>query len=355
MTTPASTPSVPYAAGRWSDEQIDAWYGKQPWLVGANFIPSDAANQLTMWQAETFNPDLIDKELGWAAGLGMNTMRVFLHDLLWQQDAEGFLRRIDQYLAISTKHGISTMLVLFDSVWRPEPKLGVQPEPVPGVHNSQWVQNPGYALADPTQEPRLEAYVKGVVGRFANDPRVVVWDIWNEPSNLNAGRFTELPNKQELVKALLPKAFAWARSAKPTQPLTAGVWIGDKFLDDPLAETQLALSDIISFHSYDAPDKFLSRVAEFAAGRPLLCTEYMARKQASTFEAILPLAKERKVGMYNWGFVAGKSQTFMPWDSWQNPYITAEPDPWFHDIFREDGQAYREDEVAFLRKVLSKA
>src|SRR5215217_5481680 len=132
-------------SGRWSVEQSQQWYGRQPWLVGANYIPADAANQLEMWQAETFNPELIDKELALAEGLGMNTMRVFLHDLLWHQDSKGFLGRIDTYLGIASKRGIRTMLVLFDSVWRPDSNLGPQPAPIHGLHNSQWLQNPGNA------------------------------------------------------------------------------------------------------------------------------------------------------------------------------------------------------------------
>ena len=83
---------------RWSEQKANDWYAQQPWLVGSNYIPKSAINQLEMWQEATFDPAEIDKELGWAEGLGMNTMRVFLHDLLWQQDAPGFRKRIDQFL-----------------------------------------------------------------------------------------------------------------------------------------------------------------------------------------------------------------------------------------------------------------
>ena len=82
---------------RWTEQKANEWYAKQPWLVGSNYIPRSAINELEMWQEATFNPEQIDQELGWAESLGMNTMRVFLHDLLWQQDAEGFKKRIDQF------------------------------------------------------------------------------------------------------------------------------------------------------------------------------------------------------------------------------------------------------------------
>ncbi len=169
---------------RWSPEKANAWYAKQRWLVGSNYIPADAINQLEMWQADTFNPAQIDKELGWAEATGMNTMRVFLHDKLWEQDAEGFRKRIDEFLTISARHRIKPLFVFFDSCWDPNPKLGPQHPPIPGVHNSGWVQSPGTAgLADTANYPKLKLYVQGVVRAFANDDRILGWDIWNEPDN----------------------------------------------------------------------------------------------------------------------------------------------------------------------------
>src|SRR6185503_19653359 len=150
---------------KWSEQQARDWYAKQPWLLGSNYNPASAINQLEMWQADSFDPKRIDLELGWAESLGMNTMRVFLHDLLWKQDPEGFKKRLDTFLGIAAKHKIKPMLVLFDSVWDPNPQLGKQRVPRPGVHNSGWLQSPGAkALQDPAEYPRLEAYVKGVVG-----------------------------------------------------------------------------------------------------------------------------------------------------------------------------------------------
>src|SRR5215203_7533377 len=165
---------------KWSEQKAKDWYARQPWLIGSNYNPASAINQLEMWQADSFDPKRIDLELGWAAGLGMNTMRVYLHDLLWQQDAEGFKRRLDQFLTIAAKHRIRPIFVLFDSVWDPDPQLGKQRAPRPGVHNSGWVQSPSRtSLQNTAEHPRLQAYVKGVVGAFARDPRVLAWDIWN--------------------------------------------------------------------------------------------------------------------------------------------------------------------------------
>jgi hypothetical protein len=343
-------------APRWTQAHARKWYAEQPWIVGSNYVPADAINQLEMWQADTFDSDRIDRELGWAQQLGMNTMRVFLHDLLWKQDSTGFKQRIDRFLAIASKHGIRPILVLFDSCWDPEPKLGPQHPPIPGVHNSGWVQGPGVALADPSQYPRLEKYVEDIVGTFAKDPRILAWDVWNEPDNPGGGHYDarEPKNKTALVAELLPKVFDWARSAGPTQPLTSGVW-HDPDWSDPAAlnaveRIQLDQSDIISFHSYDWPETFAARVAQLRGyGRPLICTEYMARGNGSTIDGVLPLAKALDVGMVNWGFVAGKTQTTLPWDSWDRPYTLQQPPIWFHDLLHGDGTPYRQREADIIR------
>jgi hypothetical protein len=343
---------------RWTEQRAADWYAHQPWLVGSNYIPATAINELEMWQADTFDPQRIDLELGWAESIGLNTMRVFLHDLLWQQDAPGFQKRIDIFLSIAQKHHIRILFVLFDSCWDPYPQLGKQRAPRPGVHNSGWVQSPGAAaLKDPAQIPRLEGYVKGVVGAFANDPRILGWDVWNEPSGTNQGSYEkqELPDKVELVRVLLPKVFAWAREAGASQPLTSGLWEGDwSSLDKlgPMEKIQTQESDVLSFHNYSKPSDFKKHVRWLRKyHRPILCTEYMARPRGSTFEGILPIAKKYKVAAINWGLVAGKTQTWLPWDSWQKPYTARPPKQWFHEIFRTDGQPYRQDEVDFIRKL----
>ncbi len=345
-------------ASRWSEAKANEWYQHQPWLIGSNFLPANAINELEMWQADTFDPQEIDKELGWAQGLGMNTMRVFLHDLLWQQDSAGFKKRIETFLTIAAKHHIRPLFVLFDSCWDPFPKLGPQHPPIPGVHNSGWVQSPGaLALEDPPQEPRLRAYVQGVVGAFATDSRILGWDVWNEPSNTNGGAYgrVELKDKQDRVRNLLPKVFEWARSVNPSQPLTSGLWEGDWSSPeklDPIARIQFEQSDVISFHNYSWPEDFEQHVRWLEKyHRPILCSEFMARPMGSTFETILPIAKQHHVAAINWGFVAGKSQTYLPWDSWEKPYVLQPPPVWFHEVLHPDGTPYREREAQIIREL----
>jgi hypothetical protein len=342
---------------QWTRERARAWADSTGWLAGSNFAPSTAINQLEMWQQATFDPSTIDRELGWAEQLGFNTMRVFLHHLLWQQDSAGFLNRVDQFLAIADRHHIHPMLVLFDAVWDPLPHLGPQRAPVPHLHNSGWVQSPGaVVLADTLRYDELRGYVQGVVGRFANDRRVVAWDLFNEPDNINRPAYIayEPADKPARAFVLLRRTFTWAREMNPRQPLTAAPWKGD-WIDAgrmaPITSFMLDNSDVISFHSYDPPrvvERLVSALERY--GRPIVCTEYMARPRGSTFRAVLPIFKRRGVGAINWGFVSGKTQTIYPWDSWTREY-TAEPAVWFHDIYRADGRPFDRSEVTLIQSL----
>jgi hypothetical protein len=325
--------------------------------VGANFLPSTAINQLEMWQATTFDTTTIARELKWAAAIGMDTMRVFLHDQLHQQDPAGFKKRIDIFLKIAARYKITPLFVLFDSCWDPFPHTGKQHEPAPFLHNSGWVQGPGAdALNDPAQYGRLKKYVMDIVSAFGKDKRVLGWDVWNEPDNTNNssyGRF-EPYDKVEKVYNLLKQVFTWTRSARPTQPITAGIWAGNWSSEDslrPIEKLMIEQSDVISFHNYDSGQEFEKRVKWLQRyGKPLLCTEYMSRGNGSTFEGSMPVAKKYKVAAINWGLVSGKSQTIFPWDSWQVKY-KSEPELWFHDVFRKDGTPYKEEEVQFIKNI----
>jgi hypothetical protein len=345
----------------WPIEKAITWSGSHLWLVGCNYAPRTAINQLEMWQADSFDVTTIERELGWAESLGFNSLRVFLHDLPWEQDAAGFLTRIEQFLAVADRHKIGVVFVLFDGVWNPFPHSGKQPAPRPGLHNSGWVQSPGAKiLADLRKHEGLKDYVQGVISFFKADRRIHAWDLFNEPDNPNRSSYRqlELSNKADMALVLLEKAFTWAREVDPTQPLTAGVWAGDWAAPEklsPINRLMLTRSDVISFHNYRPVAELKKDVASLKRyNRPLLCTEYMARPIGSTFDPVLTYLKDENIGAYNWGFVSGKTQTIFPWDSWQKPYAS-EPPLWFHDIFRADGRPYAATEVGFIRKLTAKA
>lgn len=347
-------PSASAASGRWTAARANAWYQQQGWLVGANYIPSTAINQFEMFQAATFDRRRIHSELLLARRMGLNTMRVFLHDQLWAQDRNGFQRRLEQFVSTAARHGIRPLFVLFDSCWDPHPKLGRQRAPRPGVHNSGWVQGPGADyIADPRYRRIMRDYVVGVMKQFRDDERVLGWDLWNEPDNpAPQYRHVERRDKLDRVAELLPQVFGWAREVDAIHPLTSGVWDGEwanPARRSAIVRTQLDHSDVITFHNYGDPGEFEARINELRPlGRPILCTEYLAREFGSTIEAILPLAKRLGVGAYNWGFMRGKTQTHLPWDSWEKPY-TSPPEVWFHDLLRPDGQPYRDSEARTIR------
>ena len=389
-------------SGKWTEERAWKWYDNQPWLVGSNFITSSAINQLEFWQEDTFDLVTIDKELSLSSSIGMNTQRVYLHDLLWEQDSIGFIKRIDQYLTISDKYGIKTMLVFFDGVWHPSPKLGKQPEPLPNVHNSGWVQSPGAKLLrDTLAYYKLEKYVKGIVKYFSNDERVLIWDLYNEPGQLgiashdiskeraielykqvgieineenypiyNLKQIDDRTNKQFYTLKLLKKTVGWVREINPSQPITTGIynWDSDWGNFEQLSELDqfiLSSSDIISFHEYGDKASAIKRIDQLNKyNRPLMCTEYLNRGNntdgwidgnvGNTFETYLPLFKKKRVAAYNWGLVSGKTNTIYPWKSWDSIF-TGPPLKWHHDIFDKNLKPFSDNEVELFKKLTDRS
>ncbi len=333
--------SVAQSPKIWSKEKANEWYQKQKWLVGADFLPSTAINQLEMWQAETFDSATIDRELGWAHNIGMNVMRVYLHDLAWQEDQDGFKKRMKKYLAISSKNKIKTLFTIFDDCWNPDPAIGKQPDPKPGIHNSGWVRSPSKTVHDDaTQWSYLEKYVKDILTTFKNDDRILMWDLYNEPGNSGYNE-TSMP--------LLKKVFEWAWAVRPSQPLTAATW----YDNNDFNSFQLANSDVITIHNYNDAENLEKELKEKKQlGRPVICSEYMARPRNSRFQTHLPIFKKYNVGAINWGLVSSKSNTIYQWDK---PILDgSEPELWFHNIFRKDGTPYDKKETDFIKAITAK-
>jgi len=352
------------AGSRWTEERAARWALDQPWLVGCNFTPSTASNQLEMWQPETFDSDTIARELRWASDMGMNSVRVFLHDLVWLADPDGFKSRIDTFLQLADGVGIRTMFVLFDDCWFP-PQAGPQLEPVPGVHNSRWAQSPGHAVAaDPSQWPRLEGYVRDIMGAFGHDERVCVWDLYNEPGNAILP-FAALPPYRAIPPALiklfrhfvlpsptlplLRACFDWARSVEPIQPLTVAVWAPIPRLN----RLQLECSDVISFHQYMGAKQLKAKIDVLRKQyrRPILCTEWLARPVGSRVATHLPIFREEDVGCYNWGLVSGRTQTVHPWGDRPG---APEPAVWHHDLLHPDGSAFDDREIELFKRLTAR-
>lgn len=339
---------------RWSTTRAREWHDHAPWLFGCNFTPSYAGNQLEFWSEETFDPVVIARELGWASGLGMNVVRVYLHDLLWKHDGERFIERVRTFLDIAESCGIRSMPVLFDGVWNPVPVWGPQQEPVPRVHNSMWVQSPGAeVMYDESRWPELVSYVEHVLAAFANDGRVVAWDLFNEPDQLDLNTIVagSRDHKAEVSARLVDEVFRWAREVHVSQPLTVGMWEYDNQVPVPSALNDVILneSDIVSFHCYQSADALTGLISNLAIhDRPLVCTEWLARSEGSTVD-LISIFRDERVGAINWGLVDGKTQTRFPWRTWWEQ--VEEDEPWFHELLHADGRPYDEEEVALLRSV----
>jgi hypothetical protein len=323
----------------WSEEKAQTWYEKQGWIIGCNFTPSTAINQIEFWRKETFDPETIDKELGWASEIGFNAIRVYLHYLVWAQNPRELKARINEFLDICEKHKIRVMFVLFDDCWNDNPDLGKQPDPKPGVHNSGWVQCPGGSLVDDEALfPVLKAYTQDILSHFGEDERVLIWDLYNEPGNSDIFE-RSLPLLESVIK--------WSREVRILQPVTIGLWNWSEDFSS-FNKLQAENSDIITFHHYNNKESLKEKISEIKKfGRPLICTEYMARTRNCTFQSHLPVFKEENIGAFNWGLVSGKTNTIYMWDS----VYTAEPDVWFHDIFREDGSPFDPGEIELIKEL----
>jgi hypothetical protein len=336
--------SYTYCQATWSIEKANEWQKKQGWLIGCNYINASSINQLEMWQEATFNPTEIDKELALAQSIGFNFVRVFLHDVAWNSDPSGFKKRISKFLDICQAHQIKVMFVFFDDCWYGNPQSGKQPTPTPGLHNSGWLQSPSFAMKkDSSTWHTLEPYVKDIVNTFATDNRVIIWDLYNEPGN------NDFYNDN---LSLCKKILKWVKEVNPSQPITFGIWQ----LGNPLyrAQTnfQLMNSDIISFHNYSKYENMKKDIHNLKSfGRPVICTEYLARTFDSNFSTLLPLLKGENVGAVNWGFVSGKTQTVYPWDT---PLNAPEPKIWHHDIFKKDGTPFDPKEIELIKSVTNK-
>lgn len=320
----------------WAVEVAWAWYNKQPWIMGINYIPSTAINTTEMWQEETFDPTTIDRELNLAEGVGFNSVRVFIQYLVWEHNSEGLKQRMETFMAIAARHRIRVLWVLFDDCVDSEitePFLGKQPLVIPGYYANGWTPSPGPSrVGNRKSWPGLKRYVQDVIGTFRSDPRVLAWDIYNEPLATSA--------------SLLSAAFSWAREARPSQPITSGaVWDAKQVeLNQVLSDN----SDVISFHNYETADAMKREIASLAQrGRPLICSEWMARETGSTPASILPVLYGKHVGAISWGLVNGKTQTNYHWHS-----KAGDPAPavWQHDLFHSDLSPYDPGEIALFEQ-----
>jgi len=330
---------------QWSTEKAWKWYNSHSWICGFNYIPANAINYTAMWDKTSFSPDVIDKELALAETTGFNALRVVLQFAVWEDDPAWFRETFAKFLAICTKHKIAVMPALFDDCafgTNIDPSIGRQPEPLEGWYAWAWSPSPGHTMVlDTTTYPRIGKYVKDLIGTFRNDPAILAWDLYNEPST------SALPDKSYL---LIHKVFAWAREINPSQPLTIAWWDGDPVLDKIIFDH----SDIITFHCYAEKEEVEKLTAKLKLeNRPLICSEWLNRPLGSTVESVLPFFLKENIGCLHWGLVNGKTQTDLPWG--HRPEHLPYKGIWQHDLYSNDYKAYSPYELKLFKTSITKA
>jgi len=335
----------------WSPEKARAWYDAQPWPCGFNYIPANALNSTEMFMDYGFDPAFIEREMRLAQSVGLNCARVFLPFVVWENEPGAFKARFGTLLGICEKCGIRVMPTLFDDCCFcdiPNPYFGRQPDMIPGWYSYGWIPSPGHDFVrDNTQWPRLEPFVKDVVGTFKDDPRVWVWDMYNEPTNgIGIGKYAYQIG--DVTLPLVEKVFAWAREVNPSQPLTVGAWNDNKKLNAIAFEN----SDVATFHSYDKPEGLRAKIAEIknlVGERPMICTEWMNRGTGSTVADCLPVFKGERIGAMHWGLVNGKTQTHLGWG-----HLPGQPVKplWQHELFHNDHSPYDAEELRLFKEAI---
>ena len=354
---------------RWSKEKAWAWYDNRPWLRGCNYMSADCANRIDQWQALGFEErfQTTEAELALMQKTGFNTVRLIPEYVVWKEEHDGFMERFDRYLSLCAKYGISCMIVLANDCMPPKNELWRKP--YVGEQSVAWGYHggkksaqhssfqgvaPHFYFDDPDECDNYFEMVREIVTTYKNDPRVCIWDVYNEPG---AGRRTAI------TPPVLQKMFDTVRACEPSQPLTSAVWScsylltkSDSNPHKKIEDIIFANSDIISYHyygDYKTHLRIIKRLKE--EGRPIINTEWLGRIFHNDVFSLFPLFYMEKIGCYNWGFVAGKYQTYEPWDATWSAYEKGEVEDidftkWFHDLYRPSHHPYDPKEIQLIQE-----
>jgi hypothetical protein len=360
----------------WTKEKAWRWYNDQPWIRGCNYMPASAANRMDMWQEygsrERFEE--MDRELKIASDIGFNTVRVLLEENgfgAWYYEHDHFMKNFEKFLQLCDKYGIRAIVVLGNDCSRPKALWSIpKPGPRPcdwGYHGarkqSQHGSFPGMmgytSLDDPELRPKFFRMCEEIMTKYRDDDRILFWNIWNEPG---ANR------REEVTVANLREMFALAWKIGVKQPCAADVWTDD-FGTDAKAKNQAQywagkLSDIVSYHCYGDYEYQICVIRKLKRyyDRPMVNTEWLARIKNNDVFSAYPLFYIENVGCTCWGFVAGRYQTYEPWESMWRSYDEGHPatkdwdmTKWFHDLFRPSHRPYDPKEISLIKRFNARA
>ena len=349
---------------RWSKEKIWNWYNSRPWMRGCNYMSADCANRVDQWQELGFEErfQTTEEELKLMQETGFNTVRLIPEYVVWKEEHDGFMERFARYIALCAKYGMSCMIVLANDCMPPKterwkmPYVGEQQydwgyhggkkHSQHGVHNGP---APHFYLDEPESRKDYYQFVRELVTAYKNDDRICIWDVYNEPGN---------SRRDEISLPYLKELFEMIREIDPIQPLTAGVWrvhVDENIPLAPIEQYALENSDIITYHcyrEYNAHIRIIKRLKK--EGRPLMNTEWLGRCLQNDVFSLFPLFYLEKIGCYNWGFVAGKYQTYEPWEGTWHAYNNGwapnvDFTKWFHDLYRPNHRPYDPKEIELIK------
>ncbi len=349
---------------KWTEEKANEWYKTKGWLRGCNFIPSVCANRADMWQAYDCERHfaVAEKELKLCKEIGFNTIRIFLEFNVWLAEHDSFMANLERFITLADSLGISILMGLTSEAQLPRggsyipKKLGEQ-EYAWGYHQGRWplteeqkALTPYHFAELPEVSEKFYEMVREVVGKYAQDNRIIVWNVYNEPGVVI----------RERAIPILERMFAECRALDPIQPLCADVYYSyysyDK-IETAAEKVALDLSDIISFHSYMAYDLMVPQIKELKKlNRPIFMTEWLSRTSWSTVEDLYPLFYLENIACYCWGFVLGKTQTNEPWEDYWNHFYSGDPKAkydfgrWMHDLFRPNYRPYIPEEIELIKR-----
>ncbi|MBQ9511518.1 MAG: cellulase family glycosylhydrolase [Clostridia bacterium] len=348
---------------KWTESEAWAWQEKVGWLRGCNFIGSDCAGRVDMWQSYKNDEHMktAERELALCRDTGFNTVRIIIEFDVWLQEHDSFMRIFEKYIELCAKYDLMVMVVLANEAQlcrgdRYVPKrLGEQAYAL-GYHQGRLPITPEQKALVPYHElerdetrDKYVEMVKEIVGKYRDDNRIICWNVFNEPG-ITVGEERSLP--------LIRLMFDTVRALDPVQPLASDVWWwGNPDSIRPFDKLSLELSDVISWHCYKPFEQFVvdyERLTHF--NRPILLTEWLHRINRQKVRDVYPLLYLEKINCWCWGFVAGKTQTYEPWDSLWEQYdktdgkVDYDFTCWQHDLYRPSLRPYDPEEIRLIKR-----
>lgn len=344
---------------RWTAEEATEWYEAFPWIRGCNFIGSDCAGRIDMWQSYRSEEHFAtaERELALAEKIGFNSIRLLVEFDVWYQEHDAFTENLERYIALAASHGLSVVIALANEAAISRGEFSLKPlgeqSYALGYHQGRLPLSPEQAAKPGIHPLEVEPWkshylrmVREIVEKYRDDERVVMWNVYNEPGIIIGER--AIP--------LLSALFETVRACDPVQPLAADVWhpVKGGEISNPIDKVSFELSDVISFHSYTAYRWFVPQIEALKKlGRPIFLTEWLNRISHNDVAEIYPLLYLEKIACYCWGFVVGKTQTNEPWDSlWLQYENGTHPEldftKWQHDLFRPSLHPYDPHEIEII-------